>query len=190
MKINNKKRKSKAKISIISVIILAVILIGGYFVYEKWIKPAPEEGNDNSSQFQSSTISTENEAPNTITEDELKNIEKQEDSQTPVQSTDANGNDNSNTAASSDKLNIEITHNAINSGKLVLRVNIAQLVNTGTCTLTIGNYTATAEVIADPQSSTCQGFDVPTTDFSGKDFKITVKSGDLTGEVKGVINEN
>lgn len=54
----------------------------------------------------------------------------------------------------------------VNNSSLMIRVTIAQLIDSGTCELTLTGpngqtYTDQAKVMADPQSSTCYGWDIP-----------------------------
>jgi|GEM_PF-5257199 len=66
-----------------------------------------------------------------------------------------------------------------------VRVQTNKYLSGGTCTLKIGDYSETVNVVPSAQASTCEGFDVPTSNFSGKNFVITVVSGDDISAVKG-----
>jgi cytoskeletal protein RodZ len=80
-----------------------------------------------------------------------------------------------------------VTANEVSNGVLTLRVQLNENPSSGTCTLNIGNYSETVNVLPGPQAASCEGFDVPTNKFSGKTFTITVKSGDKTASTKGAI---
>lgn len=93
------------------------------------------------------------------------------------------------------KINASITTNEINNGKYVLRVTMYELVNDGTCKLHMEtsngdtvDRSAKIEVIG-PDSSSCDGFDIPTSGISpgNYNFTVTMTSDSKTGSVKGTI---
>jgi hypothetical protein len=96
---------------------------------------------------------------------------------------------------SKDSFNASITKNEVVNGKYMLRVNIYELVNDGSCTLhmeTANGDTVdrTAKiVIAGPDSSACEGFDVPTSGISSGaySFTVVIASSLKTSTVKGTI---
>lgn len=77
---------------------------------------------------------------------------------------------------------------------LVIRTTINQNISAGSCKLALSNgvktVTKNANIIQNPSSSTCEGFDVPVSELGGGDWKISIaitsgdKSGTLTGTVK------
>jgi cytoskeletal protein RodZ len=110
----------------------------------------------------------------------------QQDSDNPL-------NNTANLPAVDNKLNVLILtpddELTVADGTFSVDVQVAQVVS-GTCTLTVGDYTTTAELHADPQSSHCQGFqNVPASGFSGQSFTVTATSSDgkLSGSASGTI---
>jgi len=85
-------------------------------------------------------------------------------------------------------LGVWVTSKSVSGGMLRIRVQIDQNISSGTCALTIGGYSKEVPVIAEPQSASCQGFDVPVGEYSGNSFVITVKSGGKSGSVSGVVD--
>ncbi len=90
--------------------------------------------------------------------------------------------------ATGDKLGVLITHKEVRDGKLYIGVLINQVISAGECMLTIENKRFGTSVAVGPQSSTCDGYSIPTSDYSGNSFKLEVRSGDKYGSVEGTIN--
>ena len=77
---------------------------------------------------------------------------------------------------------------------LVIRVNINQYLSSGTCTLNLEkNGTVvekTAAIFPTASTSSCEGFDVPTSELSEGNWKVTIslssngKTGTITGSTK------
>lgn len=85
-------------------------------------------------------------------------------------------------------VSVIITAAEQSSGQLVIRSLIQTVSNEGTCTLTLQKtdgttVTKTAGVQASASSSTCKGFDVPVSELSPGEWRITVnyKSESLEG---------
>lgn len=87
-----------------------------------------------------------------------------------------------------DTLGMWVTSKNIVNGTLQIRVQIDQVISSGTCSIEIGDYSASAAVVSEPQGASCEGFDVPTKSYSGDSYTITVKSGDKSGSVTGAID--
>lgn len=92
------------------------------------------------------------------------------------------------TPSTGDTLNVWTTISSVSGGTLLIRVQIDQNISGGTCELTISSYKKSVPVVAQPQSASCDGFDVPTSAYSGDEFSVVVKSGDKSGSTKGKIN--
>jgi hypothetical protein len=80
------------------------------------------------------------------------------------------------------------------SGTVYIRVMIEQITSAGTCTLSMSNgsgntYTATSSVQSMASSSTCEGFNIPTSKLTTGDWSIKItytndsSSGSATGSV-------
>ena len=89
-----------------------------------------------------------------------------------------------------------ITYADISEDKLIIRVNIDQLVGeNGTCVLTLSragykDITKSVNTMDNPSSSTCQGFDVPLREiYSGIwQVKIELSAGGKLGAITGEVN--
>lgn len=89
-----------------------------------------------------------------------------------------------------------INYKNISDGNLTIRNTIDQKITTGNCKLVLTSQssgkmvTRTADVIANPSSSTCKGFSVPTSDLSRGvwDISITIISGDQKGTLRSSVD--
>ena len=171
MRINQKKPKLKKRYIVIVVAIL--LLIGVLIGYFTWYLPSQnnESVDDN--------IETNSFIDNSDAEQYM--IERESDKE-PTQN-DSSGVDQSN-------LTGYITTKNIIDGKLQIRVQINQYLTSGTCSITIGNYSEQASVVANPSSSTCQGWDIPISLIpkGSQTITININSGEksmaLTDEVE------
>lgn len=88
-----------------------------------------------------------------------------------------------------------ISSSSVSDSTLKIRTTINQHVRSGKCTLTLmrktngKTVTKTADIMADPSTSTCKGFDVPTSELGSGDWNITInlKSGDRHGKLTGNV---
>jgi len=94
-----------------------------------------------------------------------------------------------------DDLTGVVTYVGVNDGILKVRVNIDQYLAGGSCSLALMQggatiYTDEAGVIDSVSTATCQGFDVPVSDFSSgaTQIVITVNSGGKTGVIEGKVD--
>ena len=75
----------------------------------------------------------------------------------------------------------------------MIRVNIDQYVDGGTCELSLqGNttYSDTANIAGGASTATCEGFNVPANMLASGTYQIIIKinSGGKTGTIKGEVN--
>jgi len=87
-----------------------------------------------------------------------------------------------------------ITYHAVTNNMLTIRTVINQTIGSGKCTLTLANngksITKTADIIQNPSSATCGGFDVPTTELGGGKWDIVIDltdSNNRTGKIVGEV---
>lgn len=88
-----------------------------------------------------------------------------------------------------------ITYAAVADGKLIIRVNIDQLVGeNGTCSLTLSkkgskDIIKAVNTMDNPSSSTCQGFDIPLNEISkgSWNLKIDLSAGGKLGHIEGKV---
>ena len=94
----------------------------------------------------------------------------------------------------SEALTGAITYAGVNGGKLIVRVNIDQYLEEGTCGLVLSRggaelYSESASVVGGPSTSTCEGFDVPVDELGNGEVRIIVnlESGSKKGEIMGGV---
>lgn len=107
---------------------------------------------------------------------------------TPVKNEGVNPNQSSGLTGS-------ITYAEATDDKLIIRVNIDQLIGeNGTCALALSrsgyrDITKSVNTMDNPSSSTCQGFDIPLSEVRSGTWQITIhlsaggKLGTITGEI-------
>lgn len=98
--------------------------------------------------------------------------------------------ENANTSTS---LTGVISYKSVVDTNLVIRTTIDQMISSGTCSLTLSNgqktVTRASDIMLNPSSSTCEGFDIPTSELGGGTWSIEIdisggnKTGTLTGNV-------
>jgi cytoskeletal protein RodZ len=187
MKIQSKK---KSKAPVVVLIVAIVLLVCGatcWYLSANNIFPfnsPKDQSAQNDSSPQTNDADTNNKQntndSNSQTTDQTNN----------TQDTGPNKNIQNDRPSSGATLNVWVTSKNVVDGVLRIRVQIDQNVSAGTCELSIGSYSQTVPIAFEPQSASCQGFDVPVANYSGNDFTILVKSGEKSGSVEGVINGN
>lgn len=86
-----------------------------------------------------------------------------------------------------------LTYAGVNGGILVIRVNIDQYLDSGTCRLSLGGgteYSDVVNVVSSASTSTCEGFDIPVSNLASGTYKITIdlNSGDKKGIIEGEVS--
>lgn len=186
MKINKPKKKSSKKILTVTLVVAILIAVGAgaYFLFS----PNDEQNTKNStgttnSQSKSADSSTEETGKNTTNTDDA-------DHEAEKNITPSYEGENTNT---SQTLTGVINYAGITNGTLMIRTTINQALSSGTCQLTLSNgsktVTRSSNIAQNPSSSTCEGFDLPTSELGSGNWTITitVTSGDRTGELKGNV---
>ncbi|MBR2725705.1 hypothetical protein IKE87_00320 [Candidatus Saccharibacteria bacterium] len=87
-----------------------------------------------------------------------------------------------------------ITYVGVSDGKLMIRVNIDQFLDSGECGLGLRQsgmnvYNTSARVVSNASTATCEGFDVPLSQVGtgSTHIIITVKAGEKTGTIEGEV---
>lgn len=181
-KAKNKKRRSKNRflklLVVIAIVVVGIILTTKYVNFDRLFKQNEmlnEEQQETSINDEKETIVSS--APIDENGDSKEEI-KQYEGENPNQSESLTGN---------------ITYAGIVNKKVIIRVNIDQFLNSGTCTLIMRkgdmSYSEKANIIESASTSTCKGFDIPTDKFNSGDWSIEIKmqSGDKTGLIGGSI---
>lgn len=93
---------------------------------------------------------------------------------------------------SKDDLTGVVTYAGVNGDNLMIRVNIDQYLEDGSCELSLWRdgasmYTGKARIVNSVTTATCEGFNVPTSGLSEGNYKIVIKlsSGDKVGTING-----
>lgn len=178
----NRRRRSKKWISwLIILILLIAAAVVCVLVWNSYFKPKDEPKPEEQS-------SVEEKKEEQKTEENKKQTESQPEEKKKVEQYD--GEDPNKKA----EITGVITYAGVSGDNLMIRVNIDQYLNSGTCSLTLrqggGNaYSATASVIDAASTSTCEGFNVPVSGFPAGTYNIIIyiNSGDKTGEISGEV---
>lgn len=154
-------------------IALAVVIIGS-LIYFVGVKPrlSPSSGN---TEINSPATPEQKEAGNTIKED---SIEEGSATKPGTSNTDQTPTP---TDQESGKTKIELSITAANQsgGVLQIRSLLNAIVNSGVCTLSLTGpsdqvITKTAEVQALSSTSTCKGFDIPISELTTGEWRISL----------------
>ena len=175
-----RRRRTHKFTSFIAFLILFVVAgIIGYLVYQSYFADQP-------TGVPTQVEPTSTQPTKTPTEPEPTETPA-EDAKTPTKYEGENPNQKSSITGA-------ITYASKNGDKLTIRVNIDQYLTTGNCNLVLSQngtdiYGASANLIDSASTSTCEGFDVPATNLSGK-YLITINlvSGNKTGRVTKEVN--
>lgn len=88
-----------------------------------------------------------------------------------------------------------VTYAGVNGSNLMIRVNIDQYLDSGSCELTLMRggaiiYSSIANVIGNASTATCEGFDIPVSELGGGEIEINIKlsAGGRTGLIREEVN--
>ncbi len=179
------KKKTNKKLIITIVALLLAISVGA-IVYSLFI--APSKQTDDGATPKNSQVSDKasGDGEKAVDEDNSKPVthESEKDIQQPYEGEDINN---------APSLTGVVNYKTVVGETLVLRTTIHQLVPSGTCNLTMTNgqktVTRSSQIMQNPSSSTCEGFDIPTAELSGGkwNIQITISSGDKTGTITDTV---
>lgn len=179
----NRRRRSKKWVSWLIFLVLAVVaVVICVLVWNSYFKPkddSPKPAEQSKAEEKRDEQKPEEKKEQTDAQPEEKKKVEQYDGEDPNKATGITG---------------AITYAGVSGDNLMIRVNIDQYLNSGTCTLSLrqggGNaYSTTANVIDSASTSTCEGFNVPTAGFPAGIYNIYIyiESGDKTGEISGEV---
>lgn len=187
MRIN--KTASK-KYPVMILVTMASLLVIGYLIYayvtkDSW--PFREAGQTNSSSTKNpTTTSDETNESASSSNTTGTNTSSSTENKTPTQYETSSSDNNS--------LVVTINYSQVIGDSLQVRVTIDRVLSSGTCSLTLTGASGTtvsrtAELAANPSSSTCQGFNIPVAELSSGKWTIMldVSSGDLSGTASSEI---
>lgn len=186
MKIKNQKSKTKKVIVLLAVIVVAAL---GYFSYayatqNAW--PFQKEAKTQDTTQPAEDTPAISEEPATVPEDDENTTKPDEKvNKAPVQSSPP---DDGDTSSDTNTLSGVITSRSVQDGALVIRTTINGVLS-GSCQLTLTRtsdgkkLSRSAEIVQNPSSSSCKGFDVPTSQLGSGTWNISikVKSGSKSG---------
>lgn len=194
MKRVSQKKARKNKIIVWSLFFLVLIILAGVIVYQilkdnnksSKVPVLPEKTEkieskiENTSVTNSKTIKTEDGTP-----------EDAAAGRTPKTPEKYEGQD----VNKLEKLTGAITYSAKTTDKYRIRVNIDQFLKLpGTCMLSVISaskvvYTDYVNIVSNPSSGSCEGFDIPLTKLSPGEYniKIEINANQKTGIIEGKV---
>ena len=158
MNISRKNKLNKKIIIIIScaVLIIVAVIIGYLSLH------TPDQTSNNVSEDNTEI----NISPDKEDAMEGSISQNRESEKNPIQ--------NDATDVDQTTLNGYITAKNVANGTLQVRVQIEQYLTSGTCKITVGSYSEQTDVIPNPSSSTCKGWDIPISKLQKGKQTITI----------------
>lgn len=189
MNIQNQKKNSSKKTLIIATVILLIIAIsvGAYLLTSQdnqsnTPKDSTPKSADQSKDTSKNSSKVDKKTDGTTVDKGVAEHEKEKDIPPNYEGPDANA---------SESLTGSINYAGVIDGKLTIRTTINQALDSGSCEIGLTNgattITRTSGIIPNPSSSSCEGFDIPTSELGSGNWEITIKitSGDKSGVLKG-----
>ena len=176
-----KRRKNKKNKKILSVVLFLVLFVVAgavaYFVWDGYFREDKKEDEDSEVVDEVEEVE---EGGKGAVEEEM--IEKE-----PV--VQYEGSDPNE----AEGLTGVITYAAVNGDNLMIRVNIDQYLDGGSCELNLvqgGVKYSDSVSISSVATATCEGFNVPVSKLGSGNYQIIIRisSGDKTGTIKGEVN--
>ena len=178
------RRKNKQKWIIGGVILLIVVvavIVGVFFLNNSNTGNDDTEASENNEQ-----LIKEEEKKDEETEEEYSERMSEQKRVKQYEGEDPNN---------AEELSGAVTYAGVNSGVLIIGMNIDQFLSSGNCALSLirnGNeiYSANANIVAEVSTSTCDGFNIPAGSLGNGNTEIIIKlsSGEKTGTIKGEVN--
>ncbi|MDR0591052.1 MAG: hypothetical protein LBG75_00575 [Candidatus Nomurabacteria bacterium] len=183
MRIQKKHKRTKRTLLVtLLVVLVAAGSVGAVAIIDK-----------NSNKQSSSSEETSSKSKDQSKE---KGSTKNADSEDPSfkEKAEEAAKDGSSSQPEGATLDVAITGKNVSGGKLYISVMIGAVTNSGECkvTLTKGSavVTKTSGINAMPQSSSCQGFEVPVSELSSGTWQIglVVTTGNRTGQAQTEVS--
>ena len=167
-------------------VVVIIVLLGGYAAFAKFNSLWP---------FVQMTDSTTGDSMTSHTTSTAKNSSGSS-IQSPADKTPQQYDTSASSDSSSDRLTGSINYKSVIGSTLSIRATIDQSVTSGTCNLTLINQgsgktvTKSATIITNPSSSTCNGFDIPTSELGSGNWNITIdlSSNDKNGKITDTVS--
>ena len=179
-KTNRRNQRRRTHHPVVTVIVI-FLLVGVLFFVSKMLADNTSDGTEDNKKNTTEITKTEKteKAPT-----ETQAPKDEDDQKTPIQ----NDGDDPNTKDS-------LTMSEVTGEILHIRLNIDQYLSSGTCNLTLTSsygttFTDNANIVPSPSTSTCEGFDIATSDLASGTWAINIdlESGGKTGTITGEVN--
>lgn len=183
----NKKQKTLWIILIIISILAIYLASAKYFAFFPFASNQPKSNVDSPTKLKTEQTPEKTTPDKAEQPDQSPEREIEKDLPTQYEGEDPN---------SSTNLTGTITYKAVSDGQLVLRTNINQSLGSGSCVLKLTHsssgrvVTKQVNIIANPSSATCEGFNVATSELGSGLWNINIrisssgKTGILTSTVE------
>ena len=183
-KINSKNRRRRTHHPAVTVFVI-VLLVAILVFVSKMLADNTSDNNESDKQ-NSPEVEKVEKVEKTVTESQVNQDE--EDQKTPIQ----NDGDDPNTK---DFLTGVLTMAEVSGDVLRIRLNIDQYLASGNCELTLTSnqgvtFTDSAAIVPVASTSTCEGFDIPTSNLATGNWTINIslEAGDKIGTINGEVN--
>ena len=195
MKIN----KNSTKVISTTALSIIIVALAGYTTYAFMAKTWPfyDSTTTSSVENKDNGSAATNKSSNDKTGTDTDKSSTNDQDKTPIKySPPSDSNSSDNTSSNTGGITGTINYANVVDGTLKVRVNITQLLDSGICILTLKNTTDgttstyKTDIIANPSSSTCDGFNIPTKNLTKGDYNISIQltSGDKTGVLSSKVS--
>jgi hypothetical protein len=180
-----KKKKQTKNFSFVYILLILIAVAGLTVLVMSFLVP-PKKKDVDTTPMNTAINETEKKQ-----EEKKKEEEKIDNGENPDKTPEKYDGEN---PISSDSFNASIIRNEVSNGKVIIRVGVYELVE-GTCTLHMetadgSTVDRTAKLVnAGPDSSACEGFDIPVDGIAKGTYKftVTIKNDAKKSVLNGVI---
>lgn len=180
-----KRKRNSNKKWVTWVFLLVILVVAGVIVYLVWDSYFRDKDDEDKNKQQ--------EVEQVEKRDEVeKKEEKSDDGVTGKEKVEQYDGEDPNSA---EMLSGVVTYAGVSGGKLMIRVNIDQYLESGRCELTLERggtviYSDEANVVGNVSTSTCEGFDVLLDKLGSGVIGIGIKvnSGERSGTIHGEVS--
>ena len=180
-----KKKKQTKNFSFVYILLILIAVAGLTILVMSFLVP-PKKKDVDTTPMNTAINETEKKQ-----EEKKKEEEKIDNGENPDKTPEKYDGEN---PISSDSFNASINRNEVSNGKVVIRVGVYELVE-GTCTLHMettdgSTVDRTVKLVnAGPDSSACEGFDIPVDGIAKGTYKftVTIKNDAKKSVLNGVI---
>ena len=182
-----KNKKQKSSFGFLHIFVILALAAGITIICMSLLMPPKKKETDDPKPLDTAVNETEQKQ-----REEKTKEEKKEEGENPDKTPEKYDGENK---VSKETFNASITKSEIVNGKFILRVSIYELVNDGTCKLHMEEkhgsmLDQTAKIVnAGPDSSACEGFDIPVDGIASGSYTytVTMTNGQKTTVLNGSI---